>query len=203
MSNLVILRADMTMRAVLRRRLTVGILVAIPVAFYFVSHDMVGRSVRSLTFGMSWAVSTVAFFAASAARDLEPRLVLAGWRRSTLVVGRLVGLLALVGGLTALFGVLAPGPRRCRSGPRENWAPSPWTDPTLGRLFTGSPTPARSSLSAPPSSLLVHGPAGQHDAPPRASGNFVAVAGRRSRGVPEQVVEALDRRLPQNKASPR
>ncbi len=102
----VALRAAATVRAVARRRLTVGILLAMPVAFYLVSHDSVGRSVRSLVFGISWAVSTVAFFATVAAHDLDPRLRLAGWRRLDLVAGRLVGLLAIVVGLTLVFAVL-------------------------------------------------------------------------------------------------
>ncbi len=102
----VILHGDMTLRAILRRRLTLTVLVLMPIAFYFVSNDTVGRAVRSLVFGLSWALSTVAFFAAIAARDLDPRLHLAGWKKSQLVFGRLSGLTALGASLTAAFGVL-------------------------------------------------------------------------------------------------
>ncbi|MEM8924844.1 MAG: hypothetical protein AAGD35_15175 [Actinomycetota bacterium] len=101
-----LLRARTTMQAALRRRLAVGILVVMPVAFYLVTHDTVGRSVRSLVFGISWAVSTVAFFATIAARDIEPRLALAGWRRIDLIIGRLIGLGIAVLGLTLAFGTL-------------------------------------------------------------------------------------------------
>lgn len=106
MTSPILLRSEMTVRAVLRRRLTLGLLIAMPIAFYFVTNDSVGRSVRSLIFGLSWAVSTVAFFAAISARDLEPRLVLAGGSPSRLLVGRLLGLLALGVALTGGFGVL-------------------------------------------------------------------------------------------------
>jgi hypothetical protein len=102
----VLLRAEATLRAVSRRRLAVGILIAMPLAFYVVSHDAVGRSVRSLAFGVSWAVSTVAFFATVAARDIEPRLTLAGWRRSDLLLGRLTGLSGAILALTVVFGTI-------------------------------------------------------------------------------------------------
>ena len=101
-----VLRAEATIRAVLRRRLAVGILITMPVAFYLVTHDSVGRSIRALVFGISWAVSTVAFFATVSARDVEPRLGLAGWRRRDLVLGRLAGLIGLVLVLSAVFGAL-------------------------------------------------------------------------------------------------
>ncbi len=100
------LQAEMTVRALLRRRLTLAILVAMPVVFYFVTHDAVGRAVRSLAFGLSWAVSTVAFFAALSARQLEPRLLLVGWTSARLILGRIMGLAVVGVGLTALFGLL-------------------------------------------------------------------------------------------------
>lgn len=103
------LRALLTLRSTLRRRLTVGVLVAMPIAFYIVTHDSVGRSVRSLAFGISWAVSTVAFFATVAAKGVDPRLRLAGWSARDLVVGRVLGLcgavLLLTSGFAALVGV--------------------------------------------------------------------------------------------------
>ena len=110
-----LLRASTTVRAVLRRRLAVGILVLMPVAFYVVTHDAVGRSVRSLAFGVSWAVSTVAFFATVSAQDLEPRLVLAGWRRADLLAGRVLGLGAVVAALTLAFGLLVAVDQDVRS----------------------------------------------------------------------------------------
>lgn len=106
MTASIVLQGEMTLRAVLRRRLTLGILVAMPVAFYMASHDSIGRAVRALGFGLSWAVSTVAFFAAVAATDLEPRLRLAGWKSKDLLFGRILGLGLLGSVLSVIFGVL-------------------------------------------------------------------------------------------------
>jgi hypothetical protein len=86
-----------------------------PVAFYFVTHDTVGRSVRSLAFGMSWAVGTVALFATVSARELEPRLRLAGWNRLDLLIGRFLGLTGVVAALTVFFGALVAFDQNVRS----------------------------------------------------------------------------------------
>ena len=98
--NTIVLRANTTMRALLRRRLALAVLVVMPVAFYFVTRSSVGQSIRSLVFGISWAVSTATFFATTSARNLEPRLTLAGWRPGHLLAGRILGLLAIVAALT-------------------------------------------------------------------------------------------------------
>ena len=55
---------EMTLRALLRRRTVLLVMVALPLVFYLVRRDAVGQSVRSLLFGVSWAISTVAYFAA-------------------------------------------------------------------------------------------------------------------------------------------
>lgn len=86
-----------TVLAILRRRLTLIVLLALPLALYIVSHDAAGRSVRAITFGLSWALGTVAFFAASTAREIEPRLALAGWQPRALLAARVAG--------QALFGL--------------------------------------------------------------------------------------------------
>lgn len=95
--------AGLTVRALLRRRVPATVLVLLPIALYLASHDTVGRSVRALVFGISWAVSTVALFATLAARELEPGLWLAGHRRRSLLAGRTAGLLALALALSAGF----------------------------------------------------------------------------------------------------
>jgi hypothetical protein len=98
--------ARCTVRALLRRRAAIAMLVAMPLVFYLSRHGAVGQSIRSLVFGISWAASTVAFFAAIAAHEVEPRLGLAGWPRRVLVGGRLGGLLAVAGLLSAGFFLL-------------------------------------------------------------------------------------------------
>lgn len=99
----VALHSMMTLRALGRRRLTVTILVALPLALYLVSHTTPGRAARALVFGISWAVSTVAFFATVSARQLEPRLRLAGRSSAFLVASRITALVCLGTTLAALF----------------------------------------------------------------------------------------------------
>ncbi|MFR9777739.1 ABC transporter permease [Micromonospora sp. MS34] len=85
--------AEMTLRELLRRRGVLLLLLLMPLAFYLIRRDAyVGQSVRALLLGISWAVSTAALFATGAARDLEPRLRLAGYRAHHLWLGRMLGL---------------------------------------------------------------------------------------------------------------
>ena len=86
---------EMTVRALLRRRVAMAILVVLPLLLYVARHDLVGQSIRGLLFGISWAVTTVSYFAATALRDAEPRLCLAGWSWVRLLIGRVGGLLAM------------------------------------------------------------------------------------------------------------
>ena len=97
---------EMTVRALLRRRVAMAILVVLPLLLYVARHDQVGQSIRGLLFGISWAVTTVSYFAATAARDAEPRLCLAGWSWVRLLAGRIGGLLALGSGLAGAYLVL-------------------------------------------------------------------------------------------------
>ena len=85
----------MTLRGLLRRRTSLALLVALPLAFYLARQQQVGQSIRFLALGLAWAVSTAAFFAAAAARDVERRLTLSGWSWWSLVAGRIGALLAL------------------------------------------------------------------------------------------------------------
>jgi hypothetical protein len=94
---------EMALRDLLRRRAAMAVLVTLPLALYLARRDAVGQSVRSLLFGVSWAMSTVAFFAAMSAREVEPRLRLSGWRPRVLVGGRLAGLLVLASALCLLY----------------------------------------------------------------------------------------------------
>ncbi|WP_229398830.1 ABC transporter permease [Micromonospora okii] len=87
--------AEMTLRELLRRRGVLALMLLLPLTFYLIRRDAyVGQSVRSLMLGISWAVSTAALFATGAARELEPRLRLAGYRPHHLYLGRMLGLWA-------------------------------------------------------------------------------------------------------------
>lgn len=106
--------AEMQGRELLRRRLALAILVALPLGFYF---SMLGNedfAMSAGSIGMGWAVSGAALFSALAARRLDPRLVLTGYRPVELLGGRLLVLQTL-----AL--VLVGSPSR-QSRPRWSWA---------------------------------------------------------------------------------
>jgi hypothetical protein len=98
--------AEMTLRALARRRASLALLVALPLLFYLVRHDLPGQSVRFLALGLAWAASTLALFAALAARGSEPRLRLNGWSWSALVGGRVAGLVAIAGALALAYAAL-------------------------------------------------------------------------------------------------
>ena len=87
--------AEMTVRGLLRRRGSLVLMVALPLAFYVARHELVGQSIRFLAFGLAWAISTLALFAALDARQTEARLVVSGWTRRALVGGRVLALLGI------------------------------------------------------------------------------------------------------------
>jgi hypothetical protein len=93
----------MTTRGLTRRRTAAALLVMLPLAFYFVRHDLPGQSVRFLAIGLAWAASTLALFAALGARAGEPRLVVAGWSRRDLVGGRVAALLGVALAMGAAY----------------------------------------------------------------------------------------------------
>jgi hypothetical protein len=98
--------AEMTVRALARRHGTLVLLVALPLLFYAARHSLPGQSVRFLALGLAWAVSTLALFAALAARSTEPRLRIGGWSAGALLAGRVAGLLAVALGLAVAYFVL-------------------------------------------------------------------------------------------------
>jgi hypothetical protein len=102
-----LLLARLQARDLLRRRLAVGLLVGMPLAFYLVTFASEGTdrswSAVSGAIGLGFAVAGAAFFAMLAARRVDPRLVLAGWRPWQLVAGRLLMLNALAAAIGAGF----------------------------------------------------------------------------------------------------
>jgi hypothetical protein len=106
--------AEMQARQLLRRRLSLYILLALPVALYL--STLTNGSESAITFGalgMSWSVASAALFSVLAARAVEPRLVLAGYRAAELMVGRfllLLGVGVVLAGLGALGMTLVSDP---------------------------------------------------------------------------------------------
>ena len=98
--------AEMQGRDLLRRRIALGLLVALPIAFYFATiHDPEEESFAFIAggVGMGWSVAGAGFFSAVASRRTDPRLVLAGYRPAELLLGRLLVLEALAVVVLALF----------------------------------------------------------------------------------------------------
>ena len=94
---------EMTTRGLTRRRVAAALMLALPLAFYLVRHDLPGQSVRFLAIGLAWAASTFALFAALGAREGEQRLVVAGWSRRDLVGGRVAALLGVALAMAAVY----------------------------------------------------------------------------------------------------
>lgn len=90
-----LLLARIQARELLRRRLAFGLLVGMPLAFYLVTFATEDPAQPSWSagagaIGMGFAIAGAAFFAMLAARGVDPRLVLAGWRPGQLIFGRLL-----------------------------------------------------------------------------------------------------------------
>jgi hypothetical protein len=98
--------AEMTLRALGRRRATLALLLALPLLFYIARHELAGQSIRFLALGLAWAVSTIALFAALSGRGSEPRLRIGGWSWTALLAGRVGALLAVGLALAVLYGTL-------------------------------------------------------------------------------------------------
>ncbi|MDP9470184.1 MAG: hypothetical protein M3Q71_05870 [Chloroflexota bacterium] len=97
----VLIVAEMQGRDLLRRRLALLILVALPLTFYLANAADPYAPVLTGV-GMSWAVAGAALFAVLAARSVDPRLVQAGFRPGELLLGRLL----LLAGLGILLATL-------------------------------------------------------------------------------------------------
>lgn len=88
--------ADATMHELGRRRGVVALMLALPMMFYLGRRgDHTGQALRFLLLGVGFTVTTGSLFATAAARSLEPRLRLSGYRVRELYLGRLLALLAL------------------------------------------------------------------------------------------------------------
>ncbi len=95
--------AEMQARDLLRRRVALIILVALPVAFYLSLGDDPYAPVLGVV-GMAWSVAGAGLFAVLAARRVDPRLVQAGFRPVELLLGRLPVLVGFGLALAAVFG---------------------------------------------------------------------------------------------------
>ncbi len=107
--------ANMQARDLARRRLVMGILVALPLPFYLSRAGEEQRAFAAGAIGVGWCVGGAGMFLALASRRADARLVLSGYRPTELLAGRLLflGGVALI--LVAFYSVLMIG----LSDPRE------------------------------------------------------------------------------------
>ncbi|HUB77090.1 MAG TPA: hypothetical protein VL977_08530, partial [Solirubrobacteraceae bacterium] len=93
--------AKLTGLELARRRIALGLLTALPLAFYGGS---VGRGSGAVITGgvaMAFSIAGASIFVALTARPVDPRLILAGYHPTELLLGRLL--------LLELFGLLVTG----------------------------------------------------------------------------------------------
>ena len=81
-----------------RRRIALGLLTALPLAFYGGSVGRGGNAVITGGVAMAFSIAGASIFVALTARPVDPRLILAGYHPTELLLGRLL--------LLELFGVL-------------------------------------------------------------------------------------------------
>ncbi|WP_067504715.1 ABC transporter permease [Actinoplanes sp. TFC3] len=94
--NRILVVAEMALREIVRRRGVLLLLVLLPLLFYYSRRDEAyWQSVRMVTLGIGFTLSTAALFAGMGARTMDPRLRLSGYSASQLYLGRLVALWAV------------------------------------------------------------------------------------------------------------
>jgi hypothetical protein len=99
--------AETALREVARRRSVLMILLLLPLAFYLSRRGShLGESIRFVCLGLGWAQSTAALFTGGAARPMEPRLRLSGYRSHHLFLGRILALWAIGTAMTAPYFLL-------------------------------------------------------------------------------------------------
>jgi hypothetical protein len=114
----VLVPAEMTGRELARRPVALGLLTALPLAFYGAQVHHSDSAAITGGVAMAFSIAGASIFAALTARPVDQRLVLAGYRPDQLLIGRLV-LLELFGlVVAALFSVVM----LLGTGPSEPWS---------------------------------------------------------------------------------
>jgi hypothetical protein len=109
----ILVPAEMTGRELARRRVALGLLTMLPLAFYGAQAHHSDHAVVTGGIAMAFSIAGAAIFAALTARPVDERLVLAGYRPGELLLGRFVlleicGL--LIGCLFSAVMVVGTGP---------------------------------------------------------------------------------------------
>lgn len=110
----ILVPAEMTARELARRGLALGLLTALPLAFYVASTHSGSDAVITGGIAMAFSIAGASIFIAMTARPVDQRLTLAGYRPYELLLGRLL-LLELFGlaiaGLFSIVMVFGTGPQ--------------------------------------------------------------------------------------------
>jgi hypothetical protein len=97
----ILVAAEMTGRELARRGFALGLLTALPLAFYGASADHSDHAITTGGIAMAFSIAGASIFIAMTARPVDQRLILAGYRPWELLLGRLL--------LLELFGVAVAG----------------------------------------------------------------------------------------------
>jgi hypothetical protein len=100
--------AEMCGRELVRRRVALALLTALPLAFYEAQSGHSDRAPVTGGIAMAFSLAGASIFAALTARAVDQRLTLAGYRPIELLIGRLI-LLEVVGSSPAHPWILAAG----------------------------------------------------------------------------------------------
>ncbi len=111
----VMIMAEMHGRDLIRRRVALALLVALPLSFYLVSVGTGDRAILAGGVGMAFAVSGATLFSVLSSAEVDQRLVLSGYRPLDLLLGRVLFLGPLGLAISVLFSsvmVLGSDPAR-------------------------------------------------------------------------------------------
>jgi hypothetical protein len=111
----ILVPAEMTARELARRRVALGLLTVLPLAFYGASSQHSDHAAISGGIAMAFSTAGASIFASLTARPVDRRLVLAGYRPYQLLLGRLLllELFALaIAGMFSVVIVLGTGPQQ-------------------------------------------------------------------------------------------
>ena len=97
----ILVPAEMTGRELGRRGFALGLLTALPLAFYGASSNHSDHAITTGGIAMAFSIAGASIFIAMTARPVDQRLILAGYRPWELLLGRLL--------LLELFGVAVAG----------------------------------------------------------------------------------------------
>ncbi len=102
----ILVPAEMTGRELARRGFALGLLTALPLAFYGASSNTGSESVITGGIAMAFSIAGASIFVALTARPVDQRLVLAGYRPFELLLGRLLLLEVFGIAVSAVFSVV-------------------------------------------------------------------------------------------------